>query len=78
MNLRFVEANGACCVVSMGGLGSRSVGAGPISGARIELDFFFFLRVSRVGGSTGSGSGSLMILLSIWVLCVASGGDGLQ
>lgn len=75
MYLRFVETDVACCVVSMGGLGCRSVGNGLISGAIIELDFFF-LRVSRVGGSNGSGSSGISLL--IWLLNVDSGGDGLE
>lgn len=76
MYLRFVETDVACCVVSIGGLGCRYVGAGLISGAIIELDFFFFLRVSRVGGSNGSGSSGMSLLISL--LNVDSGGDGLE
>lgn len=75
MYLRFVETDVVCCVVSMDGLGCRSVGAGLISGAMIELDFFFFLRVSRVGGRNGSGSSGISSL--IWPLNVDSG-DGLE
>lgn len=62
--------------MSTGGLGGRSVCAGLISGATIEPDFFFFLRVSRVGGSNGSGSSG--VSFSIWLLNFDSGGDGLE
>ena len=73
--LRFIETDVVCCVVSMGGLGCRSIGGVLLSGATIELDFFL-LRVSRVGGNDGSDSSG--ISLFDWVLNVDSSGDGLE
>jgi hypothetical protein len=47
MHLSNIQVHRHQRVVSTGGLGGRSVCAGLISGATIEPDFFFFLRVSR-------------------------------